>query len=99
MSDGPKFKIADEKAFFICPCFQENPKALSELEDAITGAVVTSAIMNVELHGLCGNRAVLIMIKALSQIMAYVPEKNRTLAERQVHDMLDLEMALNPSKR
>lgn len=94
----PKFERADEKAFFVCPCFQERPVEANQREEEIADDVFEASKLRVSLSMLCLNRAVLVMVKALAKWMAYVPAKDRALVERQIHDMLDHEMAHYPSK-
>lgn len=98
MSDVPKFKTTDEKAFFDCPCFSEKREAIVRVENDISSAVLATAIINAEMYNLCGQRLVMILVKALAESMTHVMPKEREAAERQLHDMLDLELALRPSK-
>lgn len=84
--------------FFSCPCFERSPEKANAREQALAGDFYNEIKNHLNGLGICPARGVVIAIKILAIMSRNISAADRAEAEKQVHDVLDLEFSHNPSE-
>lgn len=90
--------VSSEAKFFECPCFKRTPQKVNHRENLLGMQTYEALADRLNSHGICPNRGVVVALKVVAIMCRNFEASERDSFERQIHDMLDLELSHNPSE-